>query len=1798
MMDPYIITPAERARFEQQFNALKPINGIVTGEQAKGLLLQSQLPPAILGVIWALADTDADGKMNINEFSIACKLINLKLRGFDLPKALPPALKSLVEHPPPSVQSKPPIPPLPNSGLLMMANEPPSSQPSALAKAISPPSGRPSPVTSPPLVGGPPPKPPQPLLPPQPATQIQPLISTQPQLPIMQAKPPQTIIPSQLPLQTAPLIPGIPVVPSQPGMTPMPIPSQPGMTPMPPVGSAGLASVMQPGIPPVASIPSVPSVGMAPLPPAVNQVGISGMPASLASQSSIPAVSSTIQSGFGSLAGQPSLTTSQIGISSAMVPPTSLSGLTTTQSSPPTQPTPPTPPIAVTTTQSSIERVLSLDSPRNLLYYYETSRRLGSSSPLVEWAVPQASKLKYTQLFNTTDKARSGYLTGPQARTILLASKLPQPVLAQIWALADTDADGRLSCEEFVLALHLCDLARAGETLPTSLPPNLVPPTLRRVRNNSLTSSEQGDLSATGINQVSFEDKRKENFEKGQAELDRRRKALLEIQRKEQEERERKEREEREKQEKIRLEQEKKRQEEFERQLEKQREIEKAKEEERRRAQEQREAARKEMERQRQLEWEKQRLQELQTQRQKQQELVLSLKAKSQALTIELSQKEDKVKELSKQISETRCGVTSVKSVIDGMRVSRDQNLAEYNRLKAVIKQRNAQTLALSQQKAKLEAAGKLGKEEKEKEQAAFDDKTLIIKNLKDKLKDMEEQATQKEIDVENNNSQLEKLKDELSALLKNCEDLYSAYDEKRNNYLKLKGLNKPSVINNDDAWGTSAWDSTPSSAAWPDETQETPGYSRYRALYEFVARNSDELSFQPGDTILVPINQNAEPGWMSGELRGQTGWFPETYVEPLSGFNGSSEIISTSIAPKTPLEGIVEVAESDTGSVIEEGPSLPTGLNPILGLGKAVDMVARAAYTFSATQGSQLSFLKGDLISVSEIQDQWCYGQVNLAEGWFPKSYVVFEETAPVVSTIPPTVQETTGVGDYYISLYPYQSDEAGDLTFDQGEVILVIGKDGDWWTGQIGDRSGIFPSNYVQTYEVSSQNTQFNSQPVEEPKKEPITVEEPVIEKKVSPVTAEPPPVQNVNEGSKVVTPDFSTLSSQGGKSRKPLIATVIVPYQATSKEQLSLQRGQLIMIRKKTTTGWWEGELQAKGKKRQIGWFPASYVKLLGASGKASQPQSRKSSESGLTDTLLERVVALYQYTAQNEDELSFEKGDIVTVLAKDEPSWWKGELNGAVGLFPSNYVAPQCENGPSKKNFVPKEDKRQQHIKELIITEQAYIDDMSIVYDVFERPLIESRLLTNEQLRTIFINWHDILECNYSFLRALRVRRDMSKGGIIRTIGDILCENLPRMRVYVRFCGCQLRAAAMLQTLSETNKDFSALAKRCQSDPRTKGLPLSSFLIKPMQRITKYPLLISKILEYTPKEHSDRQNLEEALQKAEDLCSQVNEGVREKENSERLEWLQSHVLSDRLSEPLIFNSLTNAVGPRKFLHFSALTKTKSGKELIGFLMNDFLLLAQPNRPLGGQFSFERHQNVLFRIYKQPLLLSDLNIVGSIGEPNGVEFRLEYNKTIFNLSATSHNEKNLWLKKLTLAQNELKEHERDKLRRQQSKQASFGAVGRILVFVMEGSKLKITTVRKRPPKCMLKLIIMKGRFLEPSSFRGVHREVFCEVSMGSQESRTPAVPTPNGSDPKWNTSMQFLVKDLQEDVLCLTVKDKGNFSPDEFLGRTELCVSDILSAIRSQGHGPITKVLKLHEVRSGEVTLKLDVHLFNSV
>lgn len=747
--------------------------------------------------------------MNINEFSIACKLINLKLRGFEIPKMLPPTLLASLA----SVGGTPTLTPT-GLGALSPVNG------AAIGNSIPP--GRPS-------------------LPPQPLLQQQ--YVAQPQIP------------------AATILPGIGVMP--------------------------LVSSQAQIIPPVAQAPIVP------IQPLINSVGApSAVPIPL------------IQSLAGPTLGQLPLVEPLISTLPVTITPSGSEHSIAVAKPSASLPAPPTPPSGTQSRSMSIsDKVPSIESPGSA-----TGSIGGSSSAAnADWAIKGPAKLKYTQLFNTTDRTRSGFLTGAQARNLLVQSKLPQAILAQIWALSDMDSDGRLGCEEFVLAMYLCDLAIQGEAIPPKLPPELIPPSFRKAssRHGSIASasaissrhgsvSSQGGAAANsdaeiaaaslhGYNQTSFEDKRKENFDKGQAELERRRKVLLDIQRKEQEERERKEREEIEKREKARLEAERRQQEELERQLQIQREIEQEKEEKRKREIEQKEAARKEMEKQRQIEWENQKIADMQLQRQREQEKVLKLKAQNQSYSIELSTLNEKIKELSQKICDTRVDVTSVKSVIDGMRSTRDTQMNEMATFKARIKEQNAKLVQLSQEKAKMDSKSK---SDASLSQEAFTNKQMHINQLRAKLDGTNEEVESKQVDVTANTEQLTELKTQLSGLIDSCEEIYAQYESHRNQVEELKNNKKNDSM-------TTTWDTNATQDAWgPPEASSSvtavtgasnfskPGYVKYRAIYEFNARNSDEITFAPGDIVMVPLEQNAEPGWLAGEINNHTGWFPETYVE------------------------------------------------------------------------------------------------------------------------------------------------------------------------------------------------------------------------------------------------------------------------------------------------------------------------------------------------------------------------------------------------------------------------------------------------------------------------------------------------------------------------------------------------------------------------------------------------------------------------------------------------------------------------------------------------------------------------------------------------------------------------------------------------------------------------------------------------------------------------------------------------------------------------------------------------------
>ncbi|KAN0110360.1 hypothetical protein V8E51_006747 [Hyaloscypha variabilis] len=101
----------------------------------------------------------------------------------------------------------------------------------------------------------------------------------------------------------------------------------------------------------------------------------------------------------------------------------------------------------------------------------------------LDWAITPSDKAKFDNIYNGLDRANRGFITGDEAVPFFSESKLPEEALAQIWDLADINSAGRLSRDEFAVAMYLIRQQRGKrdgrDSLPATLPPNLVPPSMR-----------------------------------------------------------------------------------------------------------------------------------------------------------------------------------------------------------------------------------------------------------------------------------------------------------------------------------------------------------------------------------------------------------------------------------------------------------------------------------------------------------------------------------------------------------------------------------------------------------------------------------------------------------------------------------------------------------------------------------------------------------------------------------------------------------------------------------------------------------------------------------------------------------------------------------------------------------------------------------------------------------------------------------------------------------------------------------------------------------------------------------------------------------------------------------------------------------------------------------------------------------------------------------------------------------------------------------------------------------------------
>ncbi|XP_066589697.1 SH3 domain-containing kinase-binding protein 1-like [Prorops nasuta] len=208
----------------------------------------------------------------------------------------------------------------------------------------------------------------------------------------------------------------------------------------------------------------------------------------------------------------------------------------------------------------------------------------------------------------------------------------------------------------------------------------------------------------------------------------------------------------------------------------------------------------------------------------------------------------------------------------------------------------------------------------------------------------------------------------------------------------------------------------------------------------------------------------------------------------------------------------------------------------------------------------------------------------------------------------------------------YNYQAQEPDELTLKKGDIIKEIKvMIGGWWEGTLRDKRGMFPDNFVKMIEPSgaacgsggsesgSESTTANIKPKE---------------------------VASRNKGS------------------EKRWCKVLYSYEPCNVDELKLVPQDTIEFLGEVEDGWWKGRL-----KGEVGVFPSNFVTPV-----YEELEKPKETEKN------ELCKVLYPYEAANEDELTLEEGQIITLLSKDAPDkgWWKGELRGQVGLFPDNFV----------------------------------------------------------------------------------------------------------------------------------------------------------------------------------------------------------------------------------------------------------------------------------------------------------------------------------------------------------------------------------------------------------------------------------------------------------------------------------------------------------------------------------------------
>eukprot|EP00727_Mastigamoeba_balamuthi_P001128 m51a1_g11011 putative domain containing protein (647) ;mRNA; f:375069-377387 len=209
----------------------------------------------------------------------------------------------------------------------------------------------------------------------------------------------------------------------------------------------------------------------------------------------------------------------------------------------------------------------------------------------------------------------------------------------------------------------------------------------------------------------------------------------------------------------------------------------------------------------------------------------------------------------------------------------------------------------------------------------------------------------------------------------------------------------------------------------------------------------------------------------------------------------------------------------------------------------------------------------------------------------------------------------------------------------------------------------------------------------------------------------------------------------------------------------------------------------------------------------------------------------------------------------------------------------FVAAEVERIASENKAKDRARYRQKLIDELSATEDDYLNDLLAIENVWHAEIRRSGLLSPADLQVLFGNVAQLVVLSQDI--AAQLQKSKSLPIESQRLGEDFKRKIPFIRLYIEYCYNQVKGSEILSASMKSSK-FKDLIEKIQSNHASlKNLDLGAFLIKPTQRITKYPLFLRDLVRLTNTDHPDYKNLCEAADAMNKVLQDINKRTRELE-----------------------------------------------------------------------------------------------------------------------------------------------------------------------------------------------------------------------------------------------------------------------------------------------------------------------------